>query len=166
MKEIKIHFTRNRKGKIFSRAIMWYDNVDFSHCAIEFDLKKVGVEVIYHSSLDSGVNFYSKELFIEKNEIVDTYVLQLEDEDYNVMMKSLIQSCGVKYALMQNFGIVLVDLIRRLGFDIKNPWKKGYNCSELVYRHVLREKYPLEIYDPELIKPSEIKDILNRKGDS
>lgn len=163
MREIKIHFTRNRKGKIFSRAIMWYDKVNFSHCAIELNLKKINTQVIYHSSLEGGVNFYNKDLFLEKNEIVDTYTIHLEEKEYRSILKGLIESCGIEYALMQNIGIVLVDITRRIGINVKNPWKKGYNCSELVYRYIILNKYPTEIHDPELIKPSEIKNILNNK---
>lgn len=165
MREIKIHFTKNKKGKIFSKAIMWYDKSEFSHCAIEFRLKKLEEDVIYHSSLDSGVNFYSKSLFLEKNTIVHTYELEVSDEMYNLIMKQLIQSCGKKYAILQNFGILIVDFAKKMGIKADNPWKFGYNCSELVYKHVLLNNYSnIDWYNPETIKPSEIKNILDKLG--
>lgn len=165
MKKFKIHLTKNKRGAIFSKAIMWYDNSEFSHCAIEFRLDKLQEDVIYHSSLDSGVNFYSKLLFTEKNTIIHTYELEVEDHIYNIMMKHLVQSCGKKYAVFQNIGILFVDFAKKMGITIDNPWKFGYNCSELVYRHVILNNYSnIDWYDPETIKPSEVKDILDKLG--
>ena len=165
MKILKIHFTKNSEGKIFSRAIMQYENSDFSHCAIEFRLSKLDEDVIYHSSIDSGVNFYSKTLFLEKNVIVHTCELEVTDEIYNNIMKQLIRNCGKKYALMQNLGILIVDILNKIGINIKNPWKYGYNCSELIYRHVILNIYtPEEEFDPNTITPKQIMKILNNNN--
>lgn len=164
MRKLKIHLTKNSKGAIFSEAIRWYQGTDFSHCAIEFRLNKLGEDVIYHSSISSGVNFYSKELFLQKNTVTNTYELEINDDCYNAIMKQLIKNCGKEYAILQNIGIVIVDIMHRMGIKVSNPWKRGYNCSELVYIEVLSVIYPEEskTYDPETIRPDHVKEILDK----
>jgi len=163
IKTIKIHFSRNREGKILSKGIMLYEGVNYSHCAIEFYLNSIEKEVIYHSSL-VGVNFSSKELFVKHNEIVETYELEVSIEIYRKIMSSLIDNCGKEYAVMQNFGIVLVEVLAKLGKNIDNPWRDGYNCSELVYEHIIKNVYEEDFnINKNMIKPSQVKQILDNK---
>lgn len=99
--------------------------------------------------------------FLAKNEIMETYEVTLSDDQYKEMRNNLLDNCGEHYAMMQNIGIFIVDKIRKLGVSISNPWKQGMNCSELVYRFVV--PYICDMYhdtEPDLIKPSEIRDIL------
>lgn len=65
---------------------------------------------------------------------------------------------------MQNIGIVLVDICRLFGYKIKNPWKKGRNCSEIIYEVILKELHPELSYNPQLIKPHHVSRILEKKG--
>lgn len=165
-KTIKIHFSKNKEGKILSKAIMWYENATYSHCAIEFYLNSINKEVMYHSSL-VGVNFSSKDLFLKHNEIVETYGLEVPIEIYRKIMSSLIDNCGKEYAIMQNFGIVIVEVLAKLGKNINNPWKDGYNCSELVYEHVIKNIYEEDFkINRNLIKPSQVKQILDNKKEN
>lgn len=165
MRTIKVHFTRNKKGKIFSRLIQWYEGVPISHCAIEVYVKSIDTHTIYHSSIDSGVNFYNKPLFTEKNEIMETYELHLTEEQFRYVLKALIDNTGESYAFLQNIGIFFVENLKLIGIKVKNPWKSGYNCSELLYRHILPHSLKdLQQIDPELVKPSDIRNILKYKG--
>lgn len=162
MRNINIHLTKNSKGAIFSKIIMWYQKSEYSHCAVEFKLDKLDLDVIYHSSLSSGVNFYNKDLFLEKNQLVKTYKLSIPDESYNSIMKELIKNCGKKYAILQNIGIVFVNFLQNMGIMLNNPFTSGQNCSELVFL-VLLEIYPniSDKYNRNTIRPDHIEEILN-----
>lgn len=161
MRKLKIHFTKNSKNKIFSRLIRWYEGTDFSHCAIEFDLPKLDMSVIYHSSAKSGVNFCSKKLFLRENTIVDTFELSIEDNIYKLIMKQLILNCGKRYAFTQNLGILLVNCLKKLGVTSKNPFIQSYNCSELVYTHVISNVYGGRFhFDSQLVTPKNIYSML------
>lgn len=165
MRKIKIHFTRNRKGKIFSKIIQWYEGLPVSHCAVEIYVRSIDTQTIYHSSMDSGVNFFNKPLFTEKNEIMETYELFLTEEQHRMLLKSLIDNCGESYAFLQNIGVFIVESLKLMGVSIKNPWKRGYNCSELLYREILPLlTKELQELDPELVKPSDIRNLLKSNG--
>lgn len=69
---------------------------------------------------------------------------------------------GDDYGMMQNIGIALVDFMKLFGKDIKNPWQKGWNCSEFV-TVVLQHVFPkaFEGVDPQTVTPKKVKKILD-----
>jgi hypothetical protein len=166
MRTFKIHFTRNRKGAIFSRLLQWYERLPISHVSVEFNTPHLGQNFIYHSAIGNGVSFMTKKRFEKANEIMETYEVTLEDMEYIAMRNDLLDNCGESYATMQNLGILLVDMARRKGLPMANPWKDGQNCSELIYRHVMPYLVPIlwGSYDPDLVKPSEIRKLLKMYG--
>lgn len=164
MKTIKIHFTRNKQGKIFSRLLQWYEGIPISHVAVELSTSKnLGQDFILHSVIGYGVSLLSKKRFLKDNEIMETYEIELSIENYINIRNAMLADCGEKYALMQNLGILIVDLMRRKGLPMSNPWKDGQNCSELIYRHIIPIfcKY-VDLYDSDLVKPSEIRKIVQK----
>lgn len=58
----------------------------------------------------------------------------------------------------------MVDITKILGIKATNPWKKGRNCSELIYLKVLVPMFGDLGYNPDTIKPYHIEDILISKG--
>lgn len=160
--KIKVHFTRNSKGKIFSRAIQWYEGMPVSHVCVEIQTKYG--PFIYHSRFENGVSLMPKERFLKDNEIMETYSFKLTTNQFEEMRKELLMSLGETYALMQNLGIIIVDFLRRRGLRISNPWKSGQNCSELVYSNIV--PYLFEDYKDiprDLVKPSQIRGIFKEK---
>lgn len=163
MRTFYIHFSRNRKGAIFSKILQKYEKLPISHVLIEFETPNLGQNFVYHSVIGTGVSLLSRKRFDSKNEIMETYKITLPDEEYEKMRNQLLDNCGEHYAMWQNIGIVIVDKCRKLfGIRIKNPWKDGQNCSELVYRNVIpyvcnKVDYNIQ---PDLVKPSDIRNML------
>lgn len=163
MRTVTIGFSRNSHNKIFSVGLQDYMDTNYSHCFVKYHTKShLGDDAIYHSSLSAGVGYMSQTIFEEDNTIVMMYELEVSDEVYKRIREALFKVCGRKYGLMQNVGILIVDLLRSRGIKIKNPFVKGENCSEMVYRHVLMELFPEHKYDPDTITPREVEDILNK----
>jgi len=158
-----IGFSRNKNDMIFSVILQKYMKRNYSHCFIEFDTSShLGDNAIYHSSLSSGIGYMSKAIFEDINVIVKYYTISMEDHVYDNIKRQLFSVCGKKYGLMQNVGIFLTNLLSAFLIKIKNPFTKGENCSEMVFRHCLSIIYPslLDKYDPETVTPSDIQDIM------
>ena len=163
MKTLTIHFSRNKDGAIFSKLLQWYEGIPISHVLIEFETPKLGQNFVYHSVIGTGVSLLSRKRFDSKNEIMETYKITITEEMYQKMRNGLLDNCGEHYAMWQNVGILIVDKCRKLlGIRVKNPWKDGQNCSELVYRYVIpyvcnKVDYNIQ---PDLVKPSDIRNML------
>ena len=165
MRKITIGFSKNSDNKIFSVGLQDYMGKGYSHCFVKYYTKKhLGDDAIYHSSLSAGVGYMSQTIFEETNTIVMMYEIEVSDEAYKAIREALFKVCGRKYGMMQNIGILLVDTLRKLGIKAKNPFVKGENCSEMVYRHILSVLYPEFEYDPDTISPKDVEDILNKKA--
>jgi len=166
MKTITINFTRNIDGKIFSRLLQWYEGMPISHVSIELDTTKgLGQPFVVHSVISKGVSLIPMTRFLEDNEIMESYKVELSDEEYKDIRNELLDNCGIQYAYWQNVGILMVDVLKKLGYKGKNPFTKGQNCSELLYKHLISKLYDLPIdYKSDLIKPSQLRTILLDKG--
>jgi hypothetical protein len=165
MRKITVGFSKNADNKVFSRGLQDYMDRDYSHCFVKYFTKRhLGDDAIYHSSLSAGVGYMSQTIFEENNTIVLMYEIEVSDEMYTSIREGLFKVCGRKYGMMQNIGILLVDALRKLGIKAKNPFVKGENCSEMVYRHILSVLYPEYDYDPDTISPKDVEDILNKKA--
>jgi len=154
-----IHFSRTQSK--LSKLLQWYEGVPISHVLVEFNTPHLGQNFVYHSVIGGGVSFLSRAKFDNKNEIMETYKITLEQGEYRIMRNQLLTHCGEQYAMMQNLGVVLVDFIRKFMCVKENPFKEGQNCSELLYRCVI--PYVCADsgeYTPDLVKPSQIRNLL------
>ena len=155
MKEIKIVFTRSKKKIAFlSKAIMWWTNKNYSHVARAVQIRDWGYRY-YHAS-EGKVNYEYEKYFNEKHEVVKEYTLSVCEEIDRTIKKACYEEAGNAYGMMQNLGIFLIDI----GLINKNPWKKGRNCSELIYLLVLKKLIPNIDYNPDTIKPHEVESII------
>ncbi len=167
MKKVKVGFSKNRHDAIFSIGLQKYMKTTYSHTFVEFDTKdSLGDDSIYHSSLSTGIGYMSKSNFEKDNEIMYTFELELSDEIYDDIRRSLFSVCGQKYGLSQNIGILIVDLCKKCGIIIGNPFPSSENCSEMLYRHVILEAYSeyKGEFDPNTITPLDIFNIVSIKG--
>jgi hypothetical protein len=158
-----IHFSRTQSK--LSKILQWYEGVPISHVLVEFETPHLGQNFVYHSVIGGGVSFLSRAKFDKTNEIMETYKISLEQGEYRIMRNQLLTHCGEQYAMMQNLGVVLVDLIRKFKDIQENPFKEGQNCSELIYRYVI--PYVCADsgeYTPDLVKPSQIRGLLKNNN--
>ena len=163
MRTLKIGFSKNKNDAIFSVLLQKWMKKEYSHCFIQYDVKRIfGDNAIYHSSLSSGIGYASKLVFEEANIIVAMYELEMSDEIYEQVRKELFKVCGRKYGMIQNIGIYFVDMLRKNGINVANPFTKDENCSEMVYRHALKVIDPTLDFDPNMITPKEIEEILKK----
>ena len=99
-------------------------------------------------------------------EIPDVFVLDGLTNTRKTLYRSLVglmhETAGDNYSIMQNVGITYVDFMRwAFKKRVKNPWAKGWNCSEFVLS-ILILLYPEEFkgIDPNTVTPKEIQTIL------
>lgn len=160
-RNLEIVFTKSKKKlAIVSKLIMLWTKKPYSHVARKLVVHG-GIELYYQAS-GSQVNYECKEVFDTKHEIVLTRIIQIPSEIYMEIGNACLKEAGKPYGYMQNLGIALVDLCSFFGVNIQNPWKKGLNCSELLYITVLKRMYPELNYNPNTIKPHHIDEIIER----
>lgn len=163
MRELNIVFSRSKKRfPIFSWLIRLWTRKPYSHVAREVKRQDWGAG--YYQASEGKVNYEHEEIFHKKHEIVKCFCVHIPEDMEMQIRKECWLECGNNYGALQNLGIVLTDICRWLGFSkVKNPWKKGRNCSELLYLTVFKQLHPELDYDPDTIKPHHIDEILTTK---
>ena len=160
MKLITFVFTRSKKVfPIVSWIICLLTRRKYSHVALEINIDNLS-KPMYFQSNESKVNYEYSDYFLKENEIIKKYELYVKEDLYNDLAKQRLMSVGENYGHLQNLGILFVDLLKFIKVDINNPWKKGKNCSELIYTCILKNIEPKLNYNANTIKPNEIEDIL------
>lgn len=155
MIELELVFTKSiKKFLIASRAIMWWTKCAYSHVARKVNRKDWGAA--YYQASDGKVNYEYEDIFFKKHKIVEAYKLLIPKELEMKVREECWKEAGNDYGTMQNIGIFLIDL----GMLKRNPWKKGKNCSELMYTEVLVPILGDLGYNPDLIKPHHIEEII------
>lgn len=142
---------------IGSYAIRLYQGTEYSHVFVILDTARhLGSDTVYQSSRGM-VNCMSLDVFLEENEIVEIHRIEVPDDVYVAIRNGLHSETGRHYGTLQNLGIPISDLL-----NIKNPWKKGYNCSELIYEKVLLPLNPdLSLhYDKDTVTPKDVNEII------
>lgn len=162
--KIKLVFTKSRKKlPIGGWLIMLWTWKNYSHVARVGKISFAEKEHYYQAN-EGKVNYEYDTFFKKKNKIVKEYILDIPKELHRYLVKTSWEQCGAKYGILQNLGIVWVDIGRLFGKKWQNPWKTGYNCSELIYRTVILPLWGDQGYDPDTIKPHHIEKILLNKG--
>ena len=154
-RELKIVFTKS--GKAFPWAswlIRWWTKKSYSHVAKGIQISDWGYRY-FHAS-EGKVNYEFQKYFLKKHEIIKEYNIVICKELDRRIKKEGYQEAGNTYGILQNFGIFLVDI----GLFKDTPWKKGRNCSELMYLEVLKPMIPELDYNPDIIKPHHIEEII------
>lgn len=163
MREVKIVFTKSRKKfPIASWLIRLWTWKEYSHVALEVNLSWLDGPMYFQAS-DGKVNYEYKTHFDRKHEIVQKYTISIPEDLYGKLSKKRLELAGEEYGFLQNLGILYVDIMAMFKKSVKNPWKKGENCSELLYKTVLKPMYPDLNYDPDTIRPDHIEDIIMEK---
>lgn len=168
MRQVIVGFSKSRKLiPIGSWTIRLYQNTEFSHCYIRLPMTNFPSDKILHAS-EGKVQNMSGTQFDKRHRIVKEFAIPVTEDIYRNVINELHEASGDDYSIMQNVGIILVDVARLLGIKMRNPWTRGWNCSEFVAVVLLQmiPKYFLDI-DPNTITPKQIYDILeelNKNG--
>lgn len=163
MREIEIVFTKSKKFfPIFSWAIMLWTGKSYSHVARKMKISFLDKPNYFQAS-EGKVNWEYEDYFSKKHKIVKTIKFEVTDAEYKSFNKSCWEQIGDEYGLLQNLGIVFVDIASFFGIKLNNPLKKGQNCSEVLYRVIFKPKFSDLDYNPDVIKPHHIEEILTTK---
>lgn len=159
MRNLTIVFTKSKKKlAIGSWLIRLWTRKPYSHVALRFD-SQIFKSPTYYQASDGLVNYMSGSQFLKKHEIIRGYHLAVSDEEYSTIRNECHEEAGAPYGFMQNVGIIIADFFKLFGKKIENPFKKGRNCSELLYVHVFSNLDYKEL-DPDLVKPHHIEELL------
>lgn len=159
MKEIEIIFTKSKKFfPIFSWAIRLWTWKPYSHVARKMKISFLDKPNYFHAT-EGTVKWEYEDHFSKKHEVVLSRKFTVTLEEFKAFNKLCWEQVGDSYGLLQNIGIALVDILKCLGIKIDNPWKNGQNCSEVLYRTILKPRHPELNYNPDTIKPHHIDEI-------
>jgi len=164
MKKIVVGFSKSKKKfPIASWAIRLYQCSKFSHTYLRETLRVFKDDLIIHAS-EGSVQRISEYQFDKKHEVVEEFEITVEDPEIYQTMKDIMHKySGASYSILQNLGILYVDLVRGIcNKRVSNPFQKGWNCSELVMT-VLQVKFPeyFEDLDANTVTPKEVNLLLN-----
>jgi len=159
-----IGFSRNRQNGIASIALQKYMRKPYSHVFFELDHKNLfDCNTIFHSSMSSGVSYWSDINFDKSNIKTHLYEVEASEEDYKLLRTILHKHAGDHYAFWQNIGVIFVDFCKELGLNVKNPFRDNENCSELVFMALVYLHPELkDLYKPNSIRPDHIEEIMEK----
>jgi len=157
---IEIVFTKSRKRlPIWSWLIRTWTQKPYSHVALQQEVKDWGHR--YYQASEGKVNYEYETYFKIKHKIVQSYCIEIPKELDAQIKKACYQESGNIYAFWQNLGIAVTDIYYRIvKKKIDNPWKRGRNCSEIIYTKCLKILFPELNYDENTIKPHHIESII------
>jgi hypothetical protein len=160
MKQLDIVFTKSKKKfPLLSWGIMLWTGKAYSHVARAIQIRDWGKRY-YHAS-EGKVNYEYEKFFHQKHKIIKEYNILIPDELDKEIKKACYEEAGNTYATMQNVGIALTDIYYKI-FHIKkeNPWKRGRNCSEILYAKCFKIMIPELDFDENKIKPHQVEEII------
>lgn len=161
-RQIEIVFTKSKKKfPIFSWLIRLWTWKSYSHVARKMQIGFLD-QPNYFQASEGQVNWEYHTHFDQKHEIVESISFPVTEQEYRLFNKTCWEQVGAKYGLKQNMGIVLCDILSLVGIKMSNPWKDGMNCSEVIYRTILKPKFGDLGYRPDKIKPHHIRRILKK----
>lgn len=166
MKTIRIGFSRStKKFPLFSWLVQLYQGfTPYSHVYIRLEsTPHFPSDKILHAA-EGQVSHYSLTSFLKRNKIVKEFKIKVTLKEYDYIKKYLFHElAGEPYSIWQNIGIALVSFLHLFNIRIKNPFSKGWNCSEYVAT-VLKSTNPdlVKGIDPNTVTPKDLYKILER----
>jgi len=133
MKPGYIVFSADRKGFI-ENSIKFFRNFEFNHCFIYCD-KLCNIDEIIIEASRFGVRFDSWTLsYLNNPEIkLEVWDIGIPEDKANEMLRDLKKYLHVSYAFLNLVGFIWVWFLAKFGIISHNPFKKGIQCSMLLY---------------------------------
>lgn len=161
MKPLSILFTKSKKKcAIGSWLIRMWTGQPYSHVVRHTTV--MGDIPLYYQASEGKVNYECAEVFNSKHLVVKEYILDVPPHCVAGISRSCLENVGKVYAMKQNIGVGIGDIIRFFGGTFRNPWKSGQNCSELIYTIVLKTIIPELDLDADAVKPHHIEEIIHK----
>lgn len=158
MKKVTIGFSRSTKRfAVGSVLIRWYMGTPYSHVYMKFESPSMNRSLIYEA-VGAGVRFIGLERWKSHALEVDSFDLEIQDENYKSLMQFCIDQSGIEYGFWQNIGILVANVLKKKS----NPLTDGENCSETIGRILHLEGFEIS-KDFNLLTPKDIHDILSSK---
>lgn len=150
MRIITVGFSHStKKFAPFSKAIRYWDGTPYSHVYFQFESTVYSLDLVYQAS-STMLNFMSKDVFLSFNAVVEEVEIQVTEEQYHLIMGNCIRSAGLKYAVLQIFGMALADIFKLDYNPFPDPEK--YVCSEWIAEQLELLEYkfdkPLDLVTP------------------
>lgn len=163
MKEIKIGFSTHKGFAPGSKLIRWYTKRDFSHTYFKYKDSTFTDHTIFHA-VGKGLSYVSETNFLKHNTVVREFTMLVPDELFHLILNICHQKSGQDYGYLQNLGILIVELLSKVGIKLKeNIINDGVNCSELMC-YLLTEVHGKWIKkDADLVTPADVYDFLVKK---
>ena len=165
MRTVYIGFSKsNKKFPIFSWLVQLYQRTNYSHTYLriqQHELLNAPCDMYFQAS-EGKVNLMSEYQFEKRNQMVCEYRIELTDVEFDTLMHIIYIFMGERYGIMQNIGIVIVDIFMLFGKKIKNPFPKGIICSEFIHE-IFAPIIDVNSMDKNVVKPKDLKKILDKK---
>lgn len=158
---IYIAETRPKKFKLGSWLIRKFEGTDFSHNAILWRSDTFGLPIIYEAYM-TKVGFIGPDIFLQRNEIVNIYSIDVPKENIKHAIRYLILNDGKKYGYWSLLGFIPSRL-----FKMKNPFRDGENtmhCTEVSLRFLGESGFKDIGIDPDDAGLKENNIILSKLG--
>jgi len=153
MKSIFVGFSKSKKFlPIGSWLIQLYQRTKFSHVYIKLETPEFPSNTYLHASEGKVLQMSGTE-FKKRHEVLEEFEIVVPDAVHKLVMDEIHEKSGADYSVLQNVGILYVDLMRELfGKRVFNPLSSGWNCSEYV-------AYILNIVNPQIYEYTDINSV-------
>lgn len=160
MRKIVVGFSRSKKKiPIFSWLVrLWQGGTAYSHVYLKVFTTGILLNSdTYLHAAEGKVFAMSSKQFLKRNEPTDEYQIIVNTNTFKKLINEMHELSGEDYGYMQNIGIIIVQLFRLFGKEIKNPFPSGFNCSELV-QELLELEFDFSQFDKNTITPRDVKE--------
>lgn len=161
MNKLVIGFSKpaNQFMPIFSWLIRLVMRTPYSHVYIKFYEANYDRMIIFQAS-GTKVNFIRFESFLEKEEVVREFYLDISDESFKKLVQDAIDTLGKPYSMLQILNSLIYVVCR------KNPFDNhiiGFDCSKLVQIFLKKELGFEMLKDEDVVTPKDIYKFLEDK---
>lgn len=131
-KHVLILFSKSRSPlALFSKAIMAIEKRGFSHAAVELAEPVTRAPLVFQAS-HSLVNFFYKPTFLQHNEVVEAWLVEVTPLEYLSIWSYAVHKMGSDYGWLEILSIFVAKLLRARSWF--SDGDKTNICSELAAR--------------------------------
>lgn len=136
MRTLIIGFSTGRTP--VAAAIRLAQGTKYSHVYIRTISNSWGRSFVYQAS-GTKCNIITYQRFLKHADVIKEFEIQVSEDVYQEIVGGAMDLAGEDYGIFQLVGLSMVLAVRALtGIRIRNPFKKGFVCSEMVAK-LLRE---------------------------